>query len=150
MNYKMGWMIVVLLILAILPLAACSGLQEETIQEEPAKVEAIEGSEFNRVTLTERAAERLDIQTKMAREEAIDGSVKLVIPYSALIYGLNGETWAYMRDPDVDSLTFVRVPLTVERVEGDLVVLADGPEPGTEVVTVGAAELYGADTGVGK
>jgi hypothetical protein len=31
-----------------------------------------------------------------------------------------------------------------------MVVLLDGPPVGTEVATVGIAELYGADTGVGK
>jgi len=30
------------------------------------------------------------------------------------------------------------------------VVLTDGPAAGTEVVTVGVPELYGADTGIGK
>jgi hypothetical protein len=31
-----------------------------------------------------------------------------------------------------------------------MVVLVDGPAAGTKVVTVGVAELYGADTGIGK
>jgi hypothetical protein len=73
-----------------------------------------------------------------------------VVPYSAVIYGLNGETWAYVRNPGEGSLTFVRAPITVDHVEGGLAFLSDGPPVGTEVVTVGAALLYGADTGVGK
>jgi hypothetical protein len=47
-------------------------------------------------------------------------------------------------------LTYVREPITVDYIEGDMVVLVDGPAAGTEVVTVGVAELYGADTGIGK
>jgi hypothetical protein len=38
----------------------------------------------------------------------------------------------------------------VDHIQGDLVVLQEGPAAGTSVVTVGAVELYGADTGVGK
>ena len=139
-------------ILAVLclNLVACGGASQAAPREAPAKVEAIEGSEFNRITLTQRAAERLDIQSEVVREEAVDGATKLVVPYAAVIYGVHGETWAYTRHTGADSLSFVRTPLTVERIEGDLAILAEGPELGTEVITVGAAELYGADTGVGK
>ena len=55
-------LVVILSILAVLLLAAC-GRSDESAKVEPALVEAIEGSEFNRVTLTERAAERLGIET---------------------------------------------------------------------------------------
>ena len=72
---------------------------------------------------------------------------RLVIPYSAILYDLNGGTWAYISP---EPLTFVREAITVDYIEGDMVVLVDGPSSGTEVVTVGAAELHGADTGVGK
>ena len=65
----------------------------------------------------------------------------------SLMYGLNGETWAYtMPEP----LTFVRETITVDYIEGDMAVLLAGPAIGTEVVTVGAALLYGAETGVSK
>lgn len=144
------WMIRIFIFLAVLPLMACAGGSESSEHEEPAIVEEVTGSEFNKVTLTERAAERLGIQSVPVREESIDGSMKSVIPYAALIYGLNGETWAYMRNPGTDSLTFIRTPVTVDRIDGDIVILADGPAVGTEIVTVGVAELYGTDTGVGK
>ena len=71
----------------------------------------------------------------------------LVIPYSAVLYGLNGETWAYINPAP---LTFVRHPITVDYIEGGQAFLLDGPAVGTEVVTVGAPELFGTDTGVGK
>ncbi len=35
-------------------------------------------------------------------------------------------------------------------IEGDTVLLLEGLAPGTMVVTFGAAELYGAETGIGK
>ena len=116
-------------------------------KSEPAKIEPIEGTDFSQVILTERAAERLDIKTVLLREQDVDGEQRLVIPYSALIYGLNGETWAYVSR---ETLTYVRESITVDYIEGDLVILSEGPAAGTNVVTVGVPELYGAETGVGK
>lgn len=142
-------LLMILLIVAIMLLVAC-GSEESSSKEEPALVEQVEGSEFNRVTLTEQAAERLDIQSEPVREVDSDGEIGMVVPYSAIIYGLNGETWAYIRNPGEGSLTFARHPITVNYIEGGLAFLSDGPAVGTEVVTVGAALLYGADTGVGK
>lgn len=144
------WMIVTLMILAVLPLAACGGSGETVEKEEPALVEEIPGSEFSSVTLTERAAERLDIQSEEVREEEVDGSMKMVVPYAAVIYDLNGNTFAYVRNPSPDSLKFIRTSIIVERIDGGLAILSNGPALGTHVVTVGVAELYGAETGVGK
>jgi hypothetical protein len=75
------------------------------------------------------------------------GMQRQVIPYSAVLYDLNGETWVYTNP---EPLVFVRQPVSVDYIEGDLAVLSDGPPAGTQVATVGVAELYGADTGVGK
>jgi multidrug efflux pump subunit AcrA (membrane-fusion protein) len=141
------WIVVVLLIIAGLQLAACNTETLEAAPEKASVVEPIEGTELNRVILSERAAERLDIQTDSVREEQVDGTPRLVIPYGALIYDLNGDTWIYISP---EPLTFVREPITVDHIDGDMVVLADGPATGTEVVTVGVPELYGADTGIGK
>jgi len=44
---------------------------------------------------------------------------------------------------------YIREPITVELIEGDRAVLTAGPAAGTAVVSVGAAELYGTETGVG-
>jgi multidrug efflux pump subunit AcrA (membrane-fusion protein) len=141
------WIVVVLLIIAGLQLAACNTETLEAAPEKASVVEPIEGTELNRVILSERAAQRLDIQTDSVREEQVDGTPRLVIPYGALIYDLNGDTWIYISP---EPLTFVREPITVDHIDGDMVVLADGPATGTEVVTVGVPELYGADTGIGK
>jgi hypothetical protein len=75
------------------------------------------------------------------------GALQKVIPYSAVIYDLTGDTWVYTSP---EPLTFVRQPISVDYIEGDMAVLVDGPDAGTLVATVGVAELYGADTGVGK
>jgi hypothetical protein len=92
--------------------------------------------------LTPEAAERLDIQTA-----AVDGNgTQMVIPYAALVYSPTGETWAYTNP---EGLTFVRQRIVVDRIDGDRVVLSKGPSPGTKVATVGVAELFGAESGVG-
>lgn len=143
------WLVIFLLILGVLPLAACSGSDLVVAKEEPAMVEAIAGSEFNKITLTERAAQRLGIQSGAIREETIDGRSETVVPYSAIIYGLHGETWVYTLADD-SGLAYTRAPVTIERIEGDLAILTDGPGVETEVVTIAVAELYGVDTGVGK
>lgn len=105
-----------------------------------AKVEPIEGSDLKRVTLTSKASERLGIETAPVR-------YNLVVPYASVIYGLHGETWVYVNPKP---LIFVRNPIVIDYIDGDLAYLREGPSNGTEVVTIGVAELYGAETGVGK
>lgn len=146
MKHSNRWFIVVLLVVAVL-LAACGGQAETTSGVEPAQVEPIAGTEFNRVVLTEKAMQRLGIETAPTREEQMEGATHLVVPYAAVIYGLNGETWVYVAS---GPRTYRREPISVSYIEGDTAVLSDGPPPGTQVVTVAVAELYGADTGVGK
>lgn len=114
--------------------------------EEPAHVELIEGSDLSRVTLTEKAAQRLDIQTADARDEQIGGQARRVIPYSAVLYDEHGNTWTYTSP---EPLVYVRHALKVERIEGDLAILTEGPAAGTKVVSVGGAMLYGTEFGVG-
>ncbi len=146
MQRRARWMIFVLTLVA-LPLAACSQKSAGGSTVRPAFLEDIEGSDLKRVVLTEKAAERLDIQIAMVLEEQVEGTQRLVMPYAALIYGLNCETWAYIMPAP---LTFVREAITVDYIEGDIAVLLVGPAIGTEVVTVGGALLYGAETGVSK
>ena len=74
-------------------------------------------------------------------------SLYKVIPYAAVLYGVNGETWAYTNP---EPLVFVREAITIDYVEGDQAFLSEGPQAGTAVVTVGGAELFGTETGVSK
>jgi hypothetical protein len=76
-----------------------------------------------------------------------DEDSRLVVPYSSLIYDIYGETWVYVNP---EPFHFLRVPVVVDFIQGEKVVLIDGPAAGTKVVTVGVAELHGTDTGVGK
>ena len=137
------WMVLILAV-ACLPLAACKQTADEAAAEEggPAKVEHLKGADPTRVTLTEDAARRLDIQTAEIRDMEIGGAQRKVIPYAAVLYDTEGNTWTYSSP---QPLVFVRHKITVDRIEGEMAVLSDGPAEGTSVVTVGAQELYGSE-----
>jgi hypothetical protein len=73
------------------------------------------------------------------------GTTRLSVPYRAVLYDSDGGTWVYTSP---QSLVFIRVAVKVDYVDGEVAVLADGPPAGTQVVTVGVTELYGAEVGV--
>lgn len=77
-----------------------------------------------------------------------DGAMQKMVPYSAIIYDVNGGTWVYTKEPN--ALAYVRVSITIDYIDDDEVFLLDGPAAGTEIVTVGGALLYGTETGVSK
>lgn len=116
-----------------------------------AKLEQIGDSGLGRITLTPKAAERLDIQTSKVTKKNVSSKngeeQRTVLPYSALIYTPSGETWVYTSPK---SLVYIRTPIKVDHINGQNVVLLEGPAIGTDVVTVGVAELYGIETGIGK
>lgn len=78
---------------------------------------------------------RVELQVSGAGE-------RLTIPYSAVIYGIEGGVWTYTAD---GPLTYVRAPITIAAVQGSTAVLSKGPPAGTEVVTVGGEELLGTE-----
>jgi hypothetical protein len=114
---------------------------------EAAKVEQVDGSSFPQITLSDQAAERLGVATDPVRMQASGDIQQPTIPYRAVVYDAQGQAFTYVSShPHV----YTRVPLTVEDIQGDLAVLSAGPTAGTPVVTTGAAELWGAETGVGS
>jgi hypothetical protein len=150
MRHCKRWLAVLGLLVAVLQLSACTQTAAEaeaTGGEEPAKVEHLEGSDdLSRLTLDAKAVERLGIKTAALREETVAGKSRKVVPYGAVLYDPDGKTWVYVSSaPNV----YVREPITVDFIEGDRAVLEAGPAAGTTVVTVGVAELYGTETGVG-
>jgi hypothetical protein len=148
MRRSKRWIAAVGLLIAIAQLAACTQTSAEaTGGAEPAKVELVEGSQdTSRVTLTPKAVERLGIRTTPIGETTVAGKKRKVVPYGAVLYDAEGETSVYV-SPAPN--TYVRQPITVDFIQGDRAVLVAGPAAGTAIVTVGAAELYGAETGVG-
>jgi hypothetical protein len=139
--------ILMALVASLLPLSACSQHDSHAAHgEHPAQVDKIDGSELSRVTLTERAAERIGLETTAILEQDVDGSMQKVVPYSSLIYDPQGRTWIYTSP---QALTFVRVQVGVDHIDGDQVFLSEGPAAGTKVASVGVTQIYGAETGVG-
>jgi membrane fusion protein, multidrug efflux system len=74
-------------------------------------------------------------------------SEQVVIPYAAVVYGMQGETWTYTNP---SPQTYVLQAISIDYISGDVAILSEGPSAGTQVVTAGAAELYGTEFGVGK
>jgi hypothetical protein len=139
------------LLLAGLITAGCTAKAASTnVQAPPAKVVPIEGTDLNRVELTSEAVERVGVMTEPVRAVPAAGSsvgarTQAMIPLAAVLYDKDGLTWAYTNP---EPMVFVRQRLVISRVTGDLAVLQSGPSPGIAVVTVGAAELLGAEYGV--
>ena len=121
--------------------AGCGGESEEVAADEPATVEAIEGTDLSRVVLTSRAAQRIGVRTAPTR--GASGN-RTVIPYDAVLYDPNGATWTYTSP---QHLVFVRKDITVDRIDGERAILSAGPASGTPVVTVGATEIWGVEYG---
>jgi hypothetical protein len=136
----------VALMLVVASMAACGQEAVEADMEEPAIVEEIDGTDLHRITLTAKAATRLDIQTAPIQEATVDGQSMLAMPYGALLWDAEGAAWAYT---SLEELVFVRAAVSLDHIDGDRAILLDGPAPGTSVVMVGAAELWGAENGVG-
>ena len=144
MKYAKLVVVLVLILAAFVVLSYKRTSQETKIKTSPAKLESIEGTKLSRVTLSEAASVRLNIQTDQVKAK---GQGRKTIPYSAVFYGANGDTWTYI---NLEPFVFVRYPIKIDSIREDLAVLTDGPQVGTEVVTVGAAELYGIELGIGK
>ena len=148
-NHKRRWQLraacagLLLIATGVSP-AACSEAASEYEEPEtaghyePAELEPIKGTDVKRVKFSAEGAKRVGLQTVAIRQ---NGQGK-IIPYAAVIYDPEGNTFTYTSP---EPLTFVRKEVQIDRVDGDRVVLSDGPPAGTKVVTVGAAEVYGTE-----
>jgi hypothetical protein len=129
----------------VLMLSSCKQ-DSPTEKYHPATVEETGQEGILRVTLDARAAERIGLETAPIHEESVTRAgrtvTRSVVPYGAIMYDKKGDTWTFTNP---EPLVFVRQPIAVEDIDGDRVILASGPPPGTVVVTVGAAELMGAE-----
>jgi len=128
---------------------ACSGATAtEKAAAPPASVAAVAGSPVPAVHLSAEAASRLGLETAPARladavsPDGVRSAHRLVIPYAAVVYDRDGSSWTYAQ---TGGLTYLRKPITVDFISGDLAVLTKGPAVGTKVVTVGSPELLGVE-----
>lgn len=130
------WAMVAMLAAAV-AVTGCRGNKVAEVHH-PAKLEESGKEGIMKIRLEAKAAERLGIQTAPVRQEG----TQLVVPYGAIMYDSKGSTWTFTNP---EPLVYVRHKIVVQGIEGDRVILTDGPPAGTNVVTVGAAELMGAE-----
>jgi hypothetical protein len=135
--------LILIAILFALSLSACAPDAEPEDENKPVTLESIDGTDLNRLTLSEKAAERLGLEIATVQTQQIDGAERLVVPYAALLYDPSGGAWVYV---NVSPLVFVREAISVDFIEGDAVVLFEGPKAGSSVVTMGATELFGSES----
>ncbi|HEY2960464.1 MAG TPA: hypothetical protein VGM21_20020 [Actinomycetota bacterium] len=160
MQHSRRWSGAALLLVATLALgvSACSRGQaasEEGGSNGAVRVEPVKGTELSRVILSRQAADRLGVQTVPVRQEKVAPAgrqggkpvSRKLIPYAAVLYDEQGETWTFTSP---GPLTYLRDKIDVDYIQGDVAVLAAGPAVGVPVVTVGSAELLGAELGVGE
>jgi hypothetical protein len=136
MSHRNRWVASAAGAVAGLALAGCATTAAETKQEPPAKVESIPGSEVSKLTLTQDAVDRIGIKTE---------PIGATIPLSAVFYDKDGKTWTFTNP---QPLTYIREQVTIASATGQAATLRSGPAPGSVVVTVGGAELLGAEYGV--
>jgi hypothetical protein len=144
MKQSKQWIYFVALIVPSMLFIACQGNSHTAAHTPPAQVEHIDGTKLSRVILTERAAERLDIKTAPVQDD--EKTQFKVVPYSSILYDSYGDTWVYTSP---EHLVFSRYLVRIDRIDGEHAYLAAGPPVGTEVVAVGAAELYGTEFKIG-
>jgi hypothetical protein len=126
---------------AAVAVSGCKEVETEASHGyEPSKLEEVKGAgdELKRVVFTAEGAQRTGLKTAPVRQDGRHA----VLPYEALIYDADGGTWVYT---STGKLTYLRQEVEVDHIDGNRVVLTKGPNVGTPVVTVGAAEVYGAE-----
>ena len=120
-------------------LSGCTEVEATTSEGyEPATLNEVAGSELKQVTLTAEGAQRTGLRTAPVQRSGD----RRIVPYTALIYDGEGKTFVYTAPKP---LSFLRAAVAVDRIEGDQVLLTDGPAAGSRVVTTGAAEVYGTE-----
>lgn len=127
--------------LGVLATAGCTAVEETPHEPIPA-VAIVDGSDDaapKTLTLTADAVRRLELTTAVVSDPT-------AVPYAAVVYDKKGAAWVYTSPQD---RTFIRVPVTIDRVQDQTAVLTAGPPGGTLVVTTAGIKLYGAENGVG-
>lgn len=130
-------------VLGVSLVAGCGSDAVAPVPDEPITVEESADSDILRLTLSESAARRLDIQT------AVVGAAddRMVVPSAAVIIDPEGIYWVYTNP---EPLVYLRQEIRPVVEEGQQAFFVDGPPLGTPVVMTGVPELYGAEFGIGK
>jgi hypothetical protein len=150
--------VVVAAALSVATLAGCGSSQRTSPPPPPATLESVPGTASVRVHLTADAADALGLRTATIVQQVVGGrpqlaalgatipAVRLTVPASAVVYRPTGAAYVFVV---VGPLAYQREPVVVDYLVNDEAVLVSGPPDGTPVITVGAAEVLGAELGVG-
>jgi hypothetical protein len=130
----------VVAVAATASLAGCAEIEVPMAEPyEPAHVESTAPNQPARVVLTEEAQHRVQLQTTLVKPHGADVSVD----EAAVVYDKKGKPWVFTV---IGPLTYMRAAVSIKEVQEDkLAILSSGPPTGTEVVTVGAIELWGTE-----
>jgi hypothetical protein len=127
---------------AIATSAACAEIESVTAEPyEPAALESTGPDKPARVILTQEAVDRVALQTIEVKTLGKD----LTVDHAALVFDKAGKPWVFSV---VGPRTYVRAAVTIKEIQDNVVTLSAGPPAGTQVVTVGAIELWGAELGI--
>ena len=122
--------------------AGCAEIESVTAEPyEPAALESTGPDKPARVILTEEAVDRVALQTTEVKASGKD----LTVDHAALVFDKAGKPWVFSV---VGPRTYVRATVTIKEVQDNVVTLSAGPPAGTQVVTLGAIELWGAELGI--
>jgi hypothetical protein len=128
--------------IAVATSAGCAEIESVTAEPyEPAALEATGPDKPARVILTEEAVDRVALQTTEVKALGKD----LTVDHAALVFDKAGKPWVFSV---VGPRAYVRATVTIKEVQDNVVTLSAGPPAGTQVVTVGAIELWGAELGI--
>jgi hypothetical protein len=130
----------VVAIAATASLGGCAEVEVPLVEPyEPAHLESTGPDQPKRIILTEEAQRRVQLQTTLVKDHGADVSVD----QAALVYDKKGKPWVFTV---IGPLTYMRAAVGIKEVQEDnLAILSSGPPADTEVVTVGAIELWGTE-----
>jgi hypothetical protein len=118
--------------------SGCIASEKARTKISPSKVEKSETG-LPTVTLTPDAEERLGIEVKTIEQNTL--------PASSVLYDPSGRNWIYVR---LAPNQYQRQEITLRKIQGTVAIVESTLKVGTECVFIGAAELYGTESGVGK
>jgi hypothetical protein len=128
--------------IAVATSAGCAEIESVTAEPyEPAALESTGPDKPARIILTDEAVDRVALQTT----EVKPLGKELTVDHAALVFDKAGKPWLFTV---VGPRTYVRAAVTIKEVQDNVMTLSAGPPAGTQVVTVGAIELWGAELGI--
>jgi hypothetical protein len=130
----------VVAVVAAASLTGCAEIEVPAAEPyEPAHLESTGPDQPARIILTDEAQRRIQLQTTLVKPHGADVS----LDQAALVYDKKGKPWVFTV---IGPLTYMRAAVGIKEVSGDnQMILSSGPPAGTEVVTVGAIELWGTE-----